>query len=277
MTRLPGGHVPVFYINVAARTDRREFMEAQFANLGVVGERVEAAVPADVPPDVAASARRPDGTWRMGLGEIACTMSHFAAWQRAIDRGAMACAVFEDDGVISERFPDFLEALGPSLPQDIDLLKFETSRKPVRLGRRALPLLGFTMQRLTSTHYGDCGYVISTRLAAKLLATLPLAPLPLDDYLFARSGDLLYTGRVYQLVPALAVQLVYQHASQTAGVARSDLEDVRQDKWRGETAAVTGWSRTRRNLALAWRELAAFGRDALRQRAPIPFADDVNS
>jgi glycosyl transferase, family 25 len=41
--------LPLFYINLARRVDRRRFMEKQFAESGIAAERVEAFTPEEVP------------------------------------------------------------------------------------------------------------------------------------------------------------------------------------------------------------------------------------
>ena len=38
----------IYYINLARRTDRRDFMEAQFQKLGLAATRIEAVTPADI-------------------------------------------------------------------------------------------------------------------------------------------------------------------------------------------------------------------------------------
>lgn len=265
--------IPVYYINLLARPDRREHMERQFDRLGIAAERIEAVLPAQVPPDIVASARRPDGTFRLGLGDIACTLSHFAAWRRAIDSGAAACIVFEDDGVISSEFPGFLEKLGRALPAGVDVLKLETFRHGARLGRHAVVVGGTVAQRLIGTHYGACGYVISTKLAAQVMATMPVASRAIDGHLFARYGDVLATRRVYQTPRALAVQLMHQRVADKDQRGQSDIAPTR----RTTPAArhkTPRWQRLGQNVALAWREYRAFGHEVLNPRAPIPFADD---
>ncbi len=48
MTTFPVDQIPVYYINVASRVDRRQFMEEQFARLGIAAERVDAVTPLEV-------------------------------------------------------------------------------------------------------------------------------------------------------------------------------------------------------------------------------------
>jgi GR25 family glycosyltransferase involved in LPS biosynthesis len=272
MTR---GHLPVFYINVAARADRRAHMERQFATLGLSAERIEAKLPADIPDAVAEAAQSMEDGKRLSFPEIACTLSHFAAWQEAIDRGAAACLVLEDDAVLSTRLTKFLQALGSALPKGIDLLKIETREEPVRLGRKAIGMADVTLRRLASDHYGSCGYVISTGLAADIIATMPVASLPIDDYLFARNGSQLYTAAVYQLHPALARQLALRDTAGAAEAARSDIDVTRARRHGGNRRSLPRLRRLQWNLASAWREARAFGPDALNAKAPVPFADDA--
>jgi len=270
---MTGNVIPIYYINLAARSDRRDFMESQFARLAIPAERVEAVLPAQIPADIVATSRRPDGTFRIGISDIACTLSHFAAWHRAIDSRAAACAVFEDDGVISRDLPQLIGHLGPSLPDGVDLLKLETFRDPVRLGRDTVTIGGMVAQRLIGTHYGCCGYIISTKLAEHVIATMPLASRAIDGHLFVRHGDLLATRRVYQLRPALAVQLMHQHLAGTSDLAQSDLAPMR--KWSsGGRPWMTRWQRLRDNISLAWREYRAFGNEVFNARQPVLFADD---
>lgn len=272
--------IPVYYINLVSRTDRRDFMESQFARLGIPAERIEAVLRDQIPAEAITMARRPDGTLPIGLEEMACTLSHFAAWQRAIDAGADACAVFEDDGVIARELPRFLLELGPTLPSGVDLLKLETFQQPVRLGRKALVLGDFEARRLTSTHFGACGYVIARNLAQELISTMPLVPLPIDDYIFALHGHLLRTRGIYQSMPAFAVQLqlVHHSSTDTADLARSDLDAARIDKHRHRPyVRPPRLQRMRQNLTRAWRELKAFGLDALSPRTVVPFAEDIDA
>jgi len=270
---MANGVVPVFYINVAARTDRRNFMEAQFAELALPANRIEAVLPSQIPADVIAMARRPDGTFRITPGEIACTLSHFAAWRHAISIGADACVVLEDDGLISSSFPRFLRELGPSLPSGVDLLKLETFRQPVRLGRAAIAMGGVEARRLTSAHYGTCGYVVSARLAGHVLATASLVPLTMDDRLFARHGGILPVHRVFQANPAQVIQLFRQEKVSQDALARSDLADVRDGKVL-DRYRTPRWRRIQDNLATGWQELKSFGSDVFNTRRLVPFADD---
>lgn len=48
----PKQQLPVFYINLDSRPDRRQFMEEQFARLSVQVERVSARTIADVPTEL---------------------------------------------------------------------------------------------------------------------------------------------------------------------------------------------------------------------------------
>src|SRR5207249_2273941 len=99
--------LPVFYINVASRLDRRRFMEAQFASLGLSAERIEAATPSEISePDRRAWCDPSRATW-MTEGEFACNLSHLRAWALILERGLTHALILEDDAVLSASLPRF--------------------------------------------------------------------------------------------------------------------------------------------------------------------------
>jgi GR25 family glycosyltransferase involved in LPS biosynthesis len=196
-----------------------------------------------------------------------------AAWRHILALGAPAGIVLEDDGILSRRLPEFLHHLGPSLPADIDLLKLETTRRHVRLGSAGRHLAGLAVRRLMGDHVGACGYVVSSVLAAHLLKVMQPASVPVDNILFSRRCTLLYSHRVYQVVPALTVQLVLRDLAGTQEIARSDLAGTRPDH--SLPFKATRLRRISSNLRFSWRELNAFGTEVFNARTATPFADDA--
>jgi glycosyl transferase, family 25 len=173
--------IPIYYINLASRPDRRKYMESQFASLGIDAERIEAVTRDQVPAHLLAEARLPNGKYRIGPSEMACSLSHFETWKRAFASGATACLVFEDDAVISKALPDLVAALGDTLPPGIDVLKLEKMNQTVRVGSRPVSVGAFEARRLMTTNYGMCGYIISREVADEVIAGLPLSSLQIDD------------------------------------------------------------------------------------------------
>jgi hypothetical protein len=63
--------VPVYYINLGARPDRRAFIEDQLAVLGLTGERIEAVSRADLTPEQKQAYCNPRRRWSMTEAAIA--------------------------------------------------------------------------------------------------------------------------------------------------------------------------------------------------------------
>lgn len=225
---LNAGRLPIFYINIAARADRRAFMEDQFQALGLQAERVAAVLPPEVPPELAARGRPILGDRRLSPAEFACNLSHQMVWREIVGRQLPAALILEDDGVLSSDLPEFIDHLGSKLPSGVDVLKLETFLGNIRLSRKQVLRVGrFTARRLGSTHYGCCGYIISDRAAQWLLSARTLNDLTVDAYLFGRHGPGLYRFQIYQVVPALTIQLSKSEQRQSS-VAASDLTPGRK-------------------------------------------------
>lgn len=264
--------LPIYFINTARRTDRRAFMERQFAALGLAATRIEAVTPETIDPTAIARFCNPPSGRRVREKELANNLSHQAAWRGFLAAGAPAGVVFEDDGRLSARLPEFLALVSDGMPDGVDVIKFETlGRRALRLSpRRRVALGDFELRRMLSTHFGACGYVITRRLAEDALADPHLNTLVNDVYLFAREGPILYRRRVYQCLPALSIQLDQDGDTRQSPEARSDVQD-RKPAPRSRLRRIT------ENLRAASRDARYFGgewRGMLGPRHPIPFADD---
>lgn len=218
-SRMPSP-VPAFYINLDKRLDRREYFEAQLRRIGMEAERVSAVTPADLDPArIAAVAPYLSPT------ELACNSSHRKIWQMMLDRGLEGAMIFEDDGVLSTAIPKLLGA--PGLAARVDALQFESHPSNALLGP---PLPGIdgavTLNRLMSSSLGTCAYYITARFAAQIIDDPLLEREAIDVMLFGRRGGVIYRARIYQTVPALAVQLE-SFAASSLSAARSDLESSR--------------------------------------------------
>lgn len=100
--------LPIFYINLASRPDRREFMERQLAELGLIGHRIE-AVTADEISDADAERYCNSGKPTfLRKRELACTQSHERAWTAMIDGDHAVALILEDDAELSPLLPAFL-------------------------------------------------------------------------------------------------------------------------------------------------------------------------
>lgn len=162
-----GPMLPIYYINMANRPDRRAFMERQLASMGLAGIRIEAVTEADISQEDADRYCNSDRPTFLRKRELGCTLSHERAWQAMLDIGAPAALVLEDDAEISRLLPAFLneaEAI------DADLIRIETTGARVRVypiasrGDSGVAVRGFR-----STPMGTAGYVIKAEAARRLL------------------------------------------------------------------------------------------------------------
>jgi GR25 family glycosyltransferase involved in LPS biosynthesis len=77
-----------FYINLDSRTDRRAFMEAQFAALGMDVERLQATTPDTISREEIAPLAMEEIRAALSPVEVAASISHFRIWQVLLHRRA---------------------------------------------------------------------------------------------------------------------------------------------------------------------------------------------
>jgi hypothetical protein len=227
VTEFPPDQIPVYYINLANRLDRRQFMEEQFARRGIVAERVEAVTIADVGDTRMAPHADPHNPWAMTRVEVACTMSHEEAWRRMLDAGEEFALILEDDAVMGDGLKPFLD---PAFSSGLRpaLVKLETTYERVRLGRAVRTVAGrFGVHQLLASHMGSGAYIIAAAMARRALADPALRRMTIDRYLFSRGGPVIPHRGLYQVAPAPVVQLEFYQGDKPAGAERSDL---RQDR-----------------------------------------------
>ncbi len=239
--------LPVFYINLARRTDRRVFMERQFAALGIGAERIEAITPDDL--TAGQQAALAGSAWSQGPADMACALSHRAAWTRVVRRGLPAAVILEDDVVLGRGFAaclaeDILARTGYGLAH------LEAWPRPMLLGSRSHPLVGdIVLRTMITTLPGAGAYLISGAVAAAAAADDAAALMEVDRYLFGRGGRWLTEIEVGQAVPAPCLQLEFIDRAAT-GPARSDLGTGRRQR-RPSSSPASRRERSRANLRYA--------------------------
>lgn len=226
MTAFAVGQIPVYYINVTSRLDRRQFMESQFTRLGVVAQRVDAVTPAEISDARMAPHNDPGNPWAMAPVEVACTMSHEKIWRLLIDSKHPFALILEDDVVLGDGLASLLAS---SLYADIGahLVKLETFYEPVRVGRSVRNVGRFAIRQLLASHLGTGAYVISAEMARRALADKALQSISIDRYLFSRNGPIIPSRHLLQVDPAPAIQLMHYRGGKSADVARSDIQQER--------------------------------------------------
>ena len=224
-------HMPIFYINLANRPERRAYMEAQFQSLGIAAERIEAVTPADLSAGDRNNYCNPERRRWMTALEFACNRSHQAAWQRLLVLGASHGLILEDDAVLSRSLPKLLAAIDRD-EKSPSVLRIETlAREPRRMGpveREILPGVG--LRRCYTRDAGTGGYILTRQAATLLIGRPELNTELIDAVLFnpftplAKSLDVLYCD------PALSIQ--QSVLGEEGPEARSDLESSRDEKYR---------------------------------------------
>lgn len=263
--------IPVYYINLASRPDRRVFMEGQFERLGIVAERIEAVRMDEVPAELIAFHRTPQSLWRLAAGDLACGLSHQRAWGRLAETGHPAALVLEDDTILTPPVRDFLE---PSLLKRLnaDLVKLETFRTPVKLGTDVQHIGATALRELCSSQMGGAAYILTRDMARRSLASPLRNLMGIDRFLFGRGGLHLLRSRILQAEPSPCIQIDKLDGNDLVG--ESDIAITREPagvrpKMRDPLAMIgLHLDHTARLLTLAARDWTALrGR-----RVAVPFA-----
>ncbi|MDY0976611.1 hypothetical protein SOM61_16705 [Massilia sp. CFBP9012] len=115
--------LPHFWINRAADEGRRLLAREAFERAGVAHARIEAVTPDTLP---AVKVREP---FANSLHELAIVASHLRAAGAALDAGAAAAVIMEDDVRAHHRYDG--AALLASAPPDWEILQLHVSHAPV--------------------------------------------------------------------------------------------------------------------------------------------------
>lgn len=194
--------IPAYCINLDRRSDRWEHMSSQFKNLNLVVERVSATDGKD--PEIKARFASHPASSRLSIGALATFESHRRVWQKLIESGASHAMIFEDDLVIAPGLAEYQKT--EWIPEAADLIKLETHGTRIHVGRKPFCTIGpgRTLVPLRSYHSAAGGYILSARLAERLLPMSRDCLEPVDDFIFNRHGRQDYA--IYQMVPAPVVQ-----------------------------------------------------------------------
>lgn len=190
--------LPIFYINLARDTKRRQKLEAELARQGLKGNRFEAVWWADLSPF------EQKQLYSEGLnacqyhaalvnGEKGCYASHLRLWQQLLVSNASAMVVLEDDVALIDGFAEQLEAIS-QCPQPWDMVKLIGRERNAFRSRRPLTQ-GVDLIDYKRVPSLTAGYVISRQGAQKLCRTrLPFGR-PIDvDLRYWWENDLVVLG-----------------------------------------------------------------------------------
>jgi glycosyl transferase family 25 len=184
-----------YLINLDRSSERLKTMAGRLKRLGIAYQRVPAVDGRTLPPLPGS---------RLSPAERGCLLSHRDIWQMIAERGDPWSLILEDDALLSPALPSFV-ADGAWIPQDADLIKLDTTAKPVFVDDTATAVRGASsIVVLRSPHMGSAAYLISARAAKALLARS--LEQPVDRVLFELPRSEAMPGVTYQADPALCRQ-----------------------------------------------------------------------
>jgi glycosyl transferase, family 25 len=182
----------IYLINLDRHPDRLAHMRDQLDD--VAYERTPAVDGSNLPPTAKGLSRF----------ELACLESHRSAWRLFLQGPASHACFLEDDLHI---WPGFAGLTGSEawIPADAHSVKLDTYLQAVELGERRATVGGRELARLHSRHQSSAAYVLSREGARLYLQLTADAPAPADYALFPTHPGRVGL-RIYQLVPAIAIQ-----------------------------------------------------------------------
>ena len=212
--------LPIFFINLDFRPDRRAFMEGQFASLGLEGERISAVTPKDLSAEEIAASCNPHYRNYLRPVELACSLSHEKAWRAFLATHATHAIIFEDDAVLSSRLPEFLADLGP--PR-FGLIRFETSSRRLRILPPVQQVGSVATLRPFRSWEGGCGgYIISRSVAELLIASGQHRSIHVDIALHCPFRSVVPSSERVLSDPGFCIQLINM-AEPEPSLTRSDI------------------------------------------------------
>jgi len=169
----------ILCISMPEQTERRAYMAAQFAKLGLEYRFLDAVRVEGLPDCYDRRKRLRYYGFDLIGGEIGAYISHRKAWQELLDSDEPCICVLEDDAALHDDFMDGMEALC-DCAEDWDFVRifsvFEREGAVLKNLSSGHKLLDFFDQPRSMV-----GYLINRTAAAKLLECTATMIHPIDD------------------------------------------------------------------------------------------------
>lgn len=234
----------IYYLNLDKRQDRRDFMERQFDAIGLNAHRVAAVTPDDLDPVLVARHCQPrQFPPRLLPLELACALSHQAAWRQMLADGRDSAVVLEDDIFVSARLGAFLADV-QAQPPSHDIIRIETRQGLARVSKPIAHIGDIGLHRFFNYEIGASGYVITAECARRLLADGTCLLLPIDDGLFDPRSPLFAKIDVVRTLPGLCIPAEYILGFGLPGVQSSDIHASRLESAEKTAAKPPRWRPT---------------------------------
>lgn len=158
--------------------------------------------------------------------EQACILSHLQALKAFLAGPDQYCCILEDDVLLGRDFPDFIQD-ETWIPTDAQLIKIETYKQPVDLGQSSIAWRGRSIVPLLSQHLGTAGYIVSRSCAQRIMAAATTPDRAMDYIVFGTELLQNFAG-VYQLVPAICIQIRHAEGAPLSPEMTSSIRFVRR-------------------------------------------------
>lgn len=217
----------IFVINLDRHRLRMERMTSQLDAAGVGFERLPAVDGTDLGEADIAEIVNPAARERFSRFEVACLLSHRAAWRRFLAGGDELCCVLEDDVRLAGDFGTAMRSARDWATGGFDLIKVETMHQQVWVSRRKQPALpGYALSTLRSSHQGTAGYIVTRQGAERLLDLTAQMDRPVDDIIFGVAIER-HRMKVLQMEPALCIQEERRGGLDAGSEFRSSIDPAR--------------------------------------------------
>lgn len=204
-----------YLINLDRSIERLSYMTSQLNRLRVDFERIPAVDGRELDASAFSSAS-------ISLSELGCYLSHITAWRKLCDGSDEFALILEDDVRLSQSLPNVAGSCD-WVPDNVDLVKLETSTMRISVGRQGLPApANRSLHRLLKRDICTGGYIIRRKLAERFLEESTLS-VPVDVFMFDKES--VQVNRIYQMNPAMVVQEQFLDHSSSEGLQSTILPE----------------------------------------------------
>ena len=234
-------------ISLKTAVERRNHIEQEFGKQGITFSFFDAITPSTA-LFLAENLKLKFKDDVLSTGELACFMSHVCLWQKMIDDQIPYLAIFEDDVYLGQNAEVFLNQ-DHWIQTDWHIIKLEAFADKIMHEPRGMSVgSSRELYKLTGSHLGAAGYILSLKGAEYLMTLLRREVIdePLDHLLF----DTKFHNNglsLYQMKPALCIQS-YLYVKDGEGNFLSTLEKQRIERRANESKARTFGEKINREI-----------------------------
>lgn len=190
----------IFLINLDASKSRLDFQNKQLQSLNIPYQRLKAVSADDFSQqeyeDISNNWER-----KLRKTEVACFLSHFAAWQQVAQHNK-PILILEDDVLLSSKTKEILEKIY-AINMDYHHISLEVRGRKKLLDNHATKLIdGYHLNRLYQDKSGAAAYILTPEGAKILIENKEKYGIGLADAVICRC----YALCSFQIMPAAAIQ-----------------------------------------------------------------------